>query len=216
MKFEVKASVFITVEAPDEARAKATAEDAILSAGIGDQIDGVLSVGTDDYDVLEVGDESLPGKETPGAAELEELPHHSPDAAAEFGPAEETVRVMLPVLFCFNVRRVPGELPADFDGRVTDIVTNYLGILGEEDPAKCTLTFSHPDGKDLEANVYPSDHEHCDTLAWIAKEREAIEREDAEYRAAEREANEPGAQPGPAQLGIEGRTRLRETEETKP
>jgi hypothetical protein len=117
--------------------------------------------------------------------ELEELPDHSSDILAVIGPADETVRVMLPVLFCFNVRRTPGEPPADFDGRVTDTVTNYLGILGDEDETKCTLMFSYPDGKDLEAHIYPSDHAHCDTFAWIPKEREAIEQEARdEYEAA--------------------------------
>jgi len=117
----------------------------------------------------------------------EELNNHESDIFDVIGPADETVRVMLPVLFCFNVRRTPGEPPADFDGRVTDIVTNYLGILGEEDETKCTLTFSYPDGQDLEAHIYPSDHAHCDTFAWIPKERETIEQEAREDYEAERE-----------------------------
>jgi hypothetical protein len=77
-------------------------------------------------------------------------------------------RALVPVLLAFDVRYPMGATATEKTAIAKKIITNNLGEVGDE--AEATSLSVHLDKADYDTNaaLYPSDHDWCDTMAYLA------------------------------------------------
>lgn len=73
-------------------------------------------------------------------------------------------RVMVPVLLCFNVHHDDDATKAQISEQAQALIVRNLGDIGEE-ADKVEFIFEDATGRDLDAALYPSDFDWCDTMA---------------------------------------------------
>lgn len=75
-----------------------------------------------------------------------------------------TTRAMVPVLLCFDVSHPTNATEDEIADRIRALVIHNIGDIGEE-ADKLFFEFSDESGNDLDAALYPSDYDWCDTMA---------------------------------------------------
>ena len=71
---------------------------------------------------------------------------------------------MVPVLLCFDVSHPTNATEDEIADRIRALVIHNIGDIGEE-ADKLFFEFSDESGNDLDASLYPSDYDWCDTMA---------------------------------------------------
>lgn len=73
-------------------------------------------------------------------------------------------RAMVPVLLCFNVEHDDETPDQQILERIKALIFRNLGDIGEEEDNVTVTPFEDENGTDLDAALYPSDLEWCDTV----------------------------------------------------
>lgn len=79
------------------------------------------------------------------------------------GATAPKTRAMVPVLLCFDVVHDPGMTDAEFTERASELVRLNLGTI-EEEKGRDIPWFYDEKGVRLNATIYPSDYDWCNTF----------------------------------------------------
>lgn len=87
---------------------------------------------------------------------------------------DKITRAMVPVLLCFDVHHEENATEQEIAERARAIVVHNLGDIGDE-TGQGDITFEDEDGNCLDASIYPSDLDWCDTMAHAKPDTESAD-----------------------------------------